>query len=109
MRFSKKLRAGNPAIFCFPITGKFLHYLAKRCTFEKGKQGPPGAGGPQISCLQVLRAGAGAVVAPVLLEHIVVAAKRLVVPCMRRGTRSGAQPVGIAGGGCAEVEVTLVG
>src|SRR4051794_9394568 len=39
MRFSKKLRAGNPAMFCFPIPGKFLHYLAKRCTFEKRKTG----------------------------------------------------------------------
>src|SRR5258708_1315346 len=58
--------------------------------------------------LEVLCAGAAAGVSPVLLEHVVVAAKRLVVFSSGRCTCGSAQTVRIAGGGSSEVEVALV-
>jgi hypothetical protein len=37
--FSKRRRAGDPAMFCFPITSKFLHNSPTIAAFEKEKKG----------------------------------------------------------------------
>ena len=57
----------------------------------------------------MLRAGAAAGIAPVLLEHVVVVAKGLIVLGGSCSAGSRAQAVCIAGGGGAEVEIALVG
>ena len=79
MRLSKHLRGGNPAMFCFPITCEFLHN-SLTVGLLKGNKGAASVRRPLCKrCLQVLGAGPAAVVAPVLLEHVVIAAKSLVV------------------------------
>ena len=56
--------------------------------------------------LDALAAGS---IFPLLLDHPVIAAKGLVEFCSSGLSGSRAKPVRIAGGGCAEVEVALVG
>src|SRR5689334_4175153 len=93
---------------------KFIYFYLCHRYFASGysrpapKTRPPVEGGLEC-CLEVLRAGAGAVIAPVLLKQVIVAAKRLVELGSSRFPRSTANAGGCAGGLCTEIEVALIG